>query len=99
MLVPKCSDLKENDGNCNWIIELQRKEAIDTKKDALFFLPCGIRPVKDVLYLVDAFEKLSEICERDLGHRCYLVIVGPILDYEYSFQVFEKLSKLALSLS
>ncbi|XP_036132290.1 glycosyltransferase 1 domain-containing protein 1 [Molossus molossus] len=56
----------------------------------LFLLICGLRPVKDPLYLVDAFSE---------WHReepsAYLVIVGPEVDPEFSREVRAKVQRSA----
>ncbi|XP_028719435.2 glycosyltransferase 1 domain-containing protein 1-like [Peromyscus leucopus] len=59
--------------NFNWNTFLQQSE-IDQSADNLyvFLVICGLRPVKDPLYLVDAF---SEWHQEE--PNVYMVIVGP----------------------
>ncbi|XP_042525267.1 glycosyltransferase 1 domain-containing protein 1 isoform X1 [Dipodomys spectabilis] len=67
----------------NWKEFLQRSE-INQSADKLrvFLLICGLRQVKDPLFLVDAF---SEWHEEEPG--VYLVIVGPEVDPEFTREV------------
>ncbi|XP_069071469.1 glycosyltransferase 1 domain-containing protein 1 [Pleurodeles waltl] len=61
----------------------QRLEAV-----RLFVLVCGLRRVKDPLYLVDAF---SEWHRRE--PRVYMVIIGPTVDALFTSEVEAKLSR------
>ncbi|XP_069894072.1 glycosyltransferase 1 domain-containing protein 1-like, partial [Dipodomys merriami] len=67
----------------SWKEFLQRSE-INQSADNLwvFLLICGLRQVKDPLFLVDAF---SEWHEEEPG--VYLVIVGPEVDPEFTREV------------
>lgn len=62
------------------------KELIGIRQtDKLFILPCGIRPVKDPLFLVNCFLHNNQ---NNDDIQSYLLIVGPILDDGY-FKLLE----------
>uniref|UniRef100_A0A2I3GFN5 Glycosyltransferase 1 domain-containing protein 1 n=1 Tax=Nomascus leucogenys TaxID=61853 RepID=A0A2I3GFN5_NOMLE len=73
----------------NWNTFLQRSE-INQSADNLhiFLLICGLRQVKDPLYLVDAF---SEWHQEE--PNVYLVIVGPEVDPVFTRQVKAKVKR------
>ena len=48
-------------------------------EDKMFILPCGIRAVKDPMFLMDSFVQQFQ-CATE---RWHLVIIGPVLDKEY----------------
>nr|XP_020041130.1 glycosyltransferase 1 domain-containing protein 1 [Castor canadensis] len=75
----------------DWDTFLQRSD-ISQSADALhvFLLICGLRQVKDPLYLVDAF---SEWHQEEPG--VYLVIVGPEVDPEFTREVKAKVKRAA----
>lgn len=62
----------------------------DVEKLRLFVLPAGLRPVKDVLFLVDAFAKWHA-AEPDVR----MIIVGPVLDSDYAQSVEAHVALLA----
>ncbi|KAL6049728.1 hypothetical protein STEG23_021241, partial [Scotinomys teguina] len=77
--------------NFNWNSFLQQSE-IDQNADNLyvFLVICGLRPVKDPLYLVDAFSE---------WHReepnVYMVIVGPEVDPAFTRKVKDRVRRAA----
>ncbi|XP_076722516.1 glycosyltransferase 1 domain-containing protein 1 isoform X2 [Callospermophilus lateralis] len=75
----------------NWNSFLQRSE-IDQNADNLhvFLLICGLRQVKDPLYLVDAF---SEWHQEE--PNVYLVIVGPEVDPVFTREVKARVKRAA----
>lgn len=75
----------------NWTSFLQRLD-ISPGTDGLFvfLLVCGLRQVKDPLYLVEAF---SEWHQEEPG--VYLVIVGPEVDPVYTQEVKAKVQRSA----
>ncbi len=56
--------------------------------DRSFMLVAGLRPVKDVLYLVDAMERL-----HDRHDEVHFFLIGPRLDKEYSGEVTSRLGQ------
>ncbi|XP_008591447.1 PREDICTED: glycosyltransferase 1 domain-containing protein 1, partial [Galeopterus variegatus] len=75
----------------NWNTFLQRLE-INQSADNLhvFILVCGLRQVKDPLYLVDAF---SEWHQEE--PNVYMVIVGPEVDPVFTREVKAKVERVA----
>ncbi|XP_069352893.1 glycosyltransferase 1 domain-containing protein 1 isoform X1 [Eulemur rufifrons] len=75
----------------NWNTFLQRAE-INQSADTLhvFLLICGLRQVKDPLYLVDAF---SEWHQEE--PNVYMVIVGPEVDPVFTREVKAKVQRAA----
>jgi hypothetical protein len=53
--------------------------------DLVFLLPCNLRPVKDPLFLVAAFEEWHA-----LAPDVHLLMVGPSLDAAYTSMFLEK---------
>ncbi|XP_002128041.2 glycosyltransferase 1 domain-containing protein 1 [Ciona intestinalis] len=66
----------------------------DLKDPILFVLPSNIRPVKNPLYLLEDFWKWS-VNQRP-KYDIRLLVIGNILDEEYSKIFFQKLSALKL---
>jgi len=62
---------------------------IITKPD-VFILPCGLRPVKDVLFLVKAFEAWRSVHSPN----SFFLIIGPPLDPVYTSTVMDQISNL-----
>ncbi|XP_048678238.2 glycosyltransferase 1 domain-containing protein 1 isoform X2 [Caretta caretta] len=60
----------------------------DTENVRLFLLICGLRRVKDPLYLVDVF---SEWHRRE--PHIHLVIIGPAVDPQFTSEVNEKVNR------
>ncbi|XP_073169317.1 glycosyltransferase 1 domain-containing protein 1 isoform X2 [Lepidochelys kempii] len=60
----------------------------DTENVRLFLLICGLRRVKDPLYLVDVF---SEWHRRE--PHIHLVIIGPAVDPQFTSEVNEKINR------
>lgn len=58
-----------------------------SEKAKLFVLPCGIRPVKDPLFLVDLFDNYFSLFDNNM----YLLIVGPVLDENYFQYMMEQI--------
>ncbi|XP_052611453.1 glycosyltransferase 1 domain-containing protein 1 isoform X1 [Peromyscus californicus insignis] len=77
--------------NFNWNTFLQQSE-IDQSADNLyvFLVICGLRPVKDPLYLVDAF---SEWHQEE--PNVYMVIVGPEVDPAFTREVKDRVRRAA----
>ena len=59
-------------------------------EEFIFLLPSGLRPVKDIHLAVDA---LSILYQKNPAIR--LLIIGPIIDYQYGSQVLSRISKLS----
>ncbi|XP_026572011.1 glycosyltransferase 1 domain-containing protein 1 [Pseudonaja textilis] len=73
----------------NWAEFLQRAGiAQDGQSLYIFLLICGVRRVKDPLYLLDVF---SEWHRED--SRVHLIIVGPAADPTFAKEVEEKVNK------
>ncbi|XP_049625235.1 glycosyltransferase 1 domain-containing protein 1 [Suncus etruscus] len=73
----------------NWNEFLQRLDIIPSiDRLYVFILVCGLRPVKDPLYLLDAF---SEWHQEEPG--VYLVIVGPEVDPVFTREVKAKVQR------
>nr|XP_048289645.1 glycosyltransferase 1 domain-containing protein 1 isoform X1 [Myodes glareolus] len=77
--------------NFNWNTFLQQSE-IDQNADNLyvFLVICGLRPVKDPLYLVDAF---SEWHQEE--PNVYMMIVGPEVDPAFTREVKDRVRRAA----
>ncbi|XP_043353791.1 glycosyltransferase 1 domain-containing protein 1 isoform X3 [Dermochelys coriacea] len=60
----------------------------DTENVCLFLLICGLRRVKDPLYLVDVF---SEWHRRE--PHMHLIIIGPAVDPQFTSEVNEKVTR------
>ncbi|XP_060238283.1 glycosyltransferase 1 domain-containing protein 1 isoform X4 [Meriones unguiculatus] len=75
----------------NWDTFLQQSE-IDQSADNLyvFLIICGLRPVKDPLYLVDAFSEWHQEAPN-----MYMVIVGPEVDPEFTREVKDRVGRAA----
>nr|XP_045011628.1 glycosyltransferase 1 domain-containing protein 1 isoform X5 [Jaculus jaculus]XP_045011629.1 glycosyltransferase 1 domain-containing protein 1 isoform X5 [Jaculus jaculus] len=73
----------------NWDSFLQKLE-ITQSADSLyvFLLICGLRPVKDPLYLVDAFSEWHQEAPN-----VYMVIVGPEVDPVFTKEVKARLRR------
>jgi len=56
-----------------------RKKLNIKHKDILVLLPAGIRPVKDVTYLLNAIKQWN----NETDHRIVLVVIGPVRDKDY----------------
>ena len=50
-------------------------------------LIAGIRPVKDVIFALDCWKNYSESKNNNFDFK--LLIIGPIIDEEYSTKVFK----------
>jgi hypothetical protein len=66
------------------------------KLPAIFLLPCGLRPVKDVLFLFPTIARWHHDAKaRDLAlHIPYLAVAGPVLDPLYARNVFSWVGNL-----
>ncbi|GAB1290209.1 Glycosyltransferase 1 domain-containing protein 1 [Apodemus speciosus] len=75
----------------NWNTFLQQSE-IDQSADNLyiFLVICGLRPVKDPLYLVDAFSEWHQETPN-----VYMVIVGPEVDPVFTREVKDRVRRAA----
>uniref|UniRef100_A0A8I6GMK0 Glycosyltransferase 1 domain-containing protein 1 n=1 Tax=Rattus norvegicus TaxID=10116 RepID=A0A8I6GMK0_RAT len=73
----------------NWNTFLQQSE-IDQSADDLhiFLVICGLRPVKDPLYLVDAFSEWHQETPN-----VYMVIVGPEVDPVFTREVKDRVRR------
>ncbi|KAM3825894.1 glycosyltransferase 1 domain-containing protein 1 isoform 1-T1 [Vipera latastei] len=75
----------------NWTEFLQRAGIVqDDQNLYIFLLICGLRRVKDPLYLLDVF---SEWYQED--SRVHLIIVGPAADPTFAKEVEEKVKRAA----
>eukprot|EP01027_Heterolobosea_sp_BB2_P007458 GEZU01011099.1.p1 GENE.GEZU01011099.1~~GEZU01011099.1.p1 ORF type:complete len:493 (-),score=83.88 GEZU01011099.1:536-2014(-) len=65
------------------------RERLSLQEDAVvLLLPCGLRPVKDPMYLLNAVRKWHNEDER-----VHLVVVGPVLDGRYARRFIEEIRR------
>ncbi|XP_015679100.1 glycosyltransferase 1 domain-containing protein 1 [Protobothrops mucrosquamatus] len=75
----------------NWTEFLQRAGIVQDEQNLyIFLLICGLRRVKDPLYLLDVF---SEWHQED--SRVHLIIIGPAADPTFAKEVEEKVKRAA----
>ena len=66
-------------------------DSTNRAKCIVFILPCGIRSVKDPIFVIDQIEELRKKLNKDIR----LLIVGPVLDNKYGKIFFEKITSLS----